>query len=86
MSLQILRRMRSELARLTQAVGRLAPTWTLPCSQEECGDATIKMASDSDAEATQEFYGRHTFAWAPRRAQEFSGVTRSISHSSESDG
>ena len=31
-------------------------------------------------------YGRHTFVVAPRRAQEFSGVTRSYSHPSESDG
>ena len=31
-------------------------------------------------------YGRHTSKVAPRRAQEFSGVTRAYSHPSESDG
>ena len=33
-------------------VEQLAPTWALPCSQEECRDVTINMASENDAEAT----------------------------------
>ena len=63
MSTHILHRMRSEPVEWLGGVEQLAPTWALPCSQEECRDVTINMASDSDAEATQEFMDVTHLRW-----------------------